>query len=112
MLWLVAAEGENIGNGRKSLGIETWADKCVFANNVELYCGVPNNLPEGSGWLPDLAATTNDTLYKINTITGVKKVIAVPDGEYNITEPIVSDDQRYLYFTNKETGFLHKINLK
>jgi len=111
-LWVVNAEGESIGSNRKNLNIETWADKCAFSNDTELYCAVPNSLEEGSGLFPELAASTIDRLYKIDTRTGLKKLVAVPDGEYNMSDVIVSENGYYLYFTDKSDGTLHKINLK
>jgi WD40 repeat protein len=112
MLWLDNAKGDYIGSGRKNLNIETWADKCVFADNINIYCAVPNNLEEGAGLFPELAENTSDKLYLINSQTGLKKLIAVPDENHNIANPNISKDGRYLYFTDKNTEKLYKINLK
>ncbi|MDD5031743.1 MAG: hypothetical protein PHR36_01725 [Patescibacteria group bacterium] len=112
MLWLVGAQGDSIGAGRKSLGLETWADKCAFASDTDLYCAVPRDLETGSGLFPELAANTPDRLYKIDTATGLKKLVAIPDGDYNMSDLIISADGRYLYFTDKTTQRLNKINLK
>ncbi len=112
MLWIVNAQGDNIGTGRKSLNIETWADKCTFANAKELYCAVPVLLEEGAGLFPDLAKATPDRLYKIDPQTGLKKLIAIPEESYNISKLIISDNGFYLYFTDQTTQRLHKIKLK
>ena len=112
MLWIVNSEGENIGSGRKSLGIETWADKCIFNNNKDVYCAVPNNLEKGAGIFPELAENTQDKIYKIDSITGMKKLIAIPDGSYNASNLIISDDQKYLFFTDETTQRIYKIELK
>lgn len=112
MLWIVSAQGETIGSDRKSLKIETWADKCVFANTEDLYCAVPKNLERGSGLFPELAENVSDTLYKIDIRTGFKKLIAVPDGEFNMSNLIISKDNANLYFTDNYTKWLHKIKLK
>ncbi|MFC1678418.1 hypothetical protein ACFLZ9_01630, partial [Patescibacteria group bacterium] len=111
-LWVVNAEGESIGSGRMSLNIETWADKCTFAGSNDLYCAVPENLPDGAGLFPDLAKTTTDHLYKINPTTGLKKKIAIPDGNYNMSNLIVSDDGTQLYFTDDSTKRIYRIRLK
>lgn len=111
-LWVVNANGENIGTDRKSLNIETWADKCTFANENELYCAVPNNLEKGSGLFPELANNTTDTLYKIDMRSGTKKMIAVPDGQYNMSSMVVSENGFNLYFTDKNSGRLYTIKLK
>lgn len=112
MLWTVNAKGESIGSGRRSLNIETWADKCNFANSNDLYCAVPEKLEEGAGLFPEMAKNTRDFLYKIDATTGAKKLIAVPDGAYNMSNIIISSNGNYLYFTDQTTKKLYKINLK
>jgi len=111
-LWIVNAQGERIGSGRKNLNVETWAEKCSFADTSNLYCAVPEKLEEGAGLFPEMAKNTSDQLYKIDTLTGMKKLIAVPDGSYNMSNIIISDDGANLYFTDETTGRLHKIRLK
>ncbi len=111
-LWIANSQGENIGSGRKSLNVETWAEKCVFADSANLYCAVPEKLEEGAGIFPEMADNTRDNLYKIDVKTGLKKLMAVPDGEYNMSNLIISENGQYLYFTDKTTGQLRKIQLK
>ncbi|MFH1233203.1 MAG: hypothetical protein V1649_00945 [Patescibacteria group bacterium] len=112
MLWIDNASGDNIGSGRKMLDIETWANKCVFANESDLYCAVPENLEQGSGLFPEMAKNTKDDLYKIDMQTGLKKLIATPDGDYNMSNLIISTNNSYLYFTDETSKALYKINLK
>ena len=112
ILWVVNAQGDKIGSGRKSLGIETWADKCSFAGDFDLYCAVPETLEEGAGLFPEMAKTTVDRLYKINTLTGARELVAVPDRDFTMANIFVSSDNSYLYFTDEATKKLHKINLK
>ena len=111
-LWIVDAEGENIGQNRRSLKLETWADKCSFASGDVIYCAVPQKLEGMAG----IFATEMDNypcdIYKIDLKTGFKTMIAQPEGEHNIGRVIVSNDGRYLYFTSKDDGRLYKIRLK
>ena len=111
-LWIANAEGDNIGSGRKNLNVATWADKCVFANDTDVYCAVPKQLDAGAGMFPEMAKATEDELYKIDTRTGLKKLIAIPDGNYSMSNLIISDNGYYLYFTNNADKRLYKINLK
>jgi hypothetical protein len=111
-LWIVDAIGDDIGKNRSNLHVETWAEKCTFANNTEVYCAVPKELKEGSGLFPELAHETTDNLYKINTQTGQKELIAIPDTALNISQISASKDGRTLFFTDRLTGGVHKINLK
>jgi hypothetical protein len=110
-LWIVDAQGDNIGNNRQNLNIETWADKCTFANNNDLYCAVPESLEAGSGLMPELAKNTKDNLYKIDLKSGTKKLIAIPDGSYNISNLIISENENYIYFNDDATQKLYKIKL-
>ncbi len=111
-LWVVNAEGNKIGTGRQSLGLNTWSDKCVFASNEEIYCGVPENLEEGAGMFPEVAAQTKDNLYKINVQTGQKELMAIPNKEVNVSDLTVSQDGSKLYFKDNLSGQIHKINLR
>lgn len=112
MLWIVNAQGEDIGSGRKNLNVQTWAKKCTFANNTEIYCAVPEKLEEGAGLFPEMAKNTKDNLYKIDLETGIKKLIAIPDGNFVISNIIISQNGYYLYFADDNTSTLHKIKLK
>ena len=112
LLWIVDAQGDTINQNRQSLGINTWADKCTFASNTEIYCAVPTNLEKGAGLVPALANKTVDELYKIDLATGAKKLIATPTGGYNVSSIIVDDAQSQLTFSDKNTGLLYKIKLK
>ncbi len=112
MLWLVNASGDNIGSGRTSLNVETWADKCVFANQLDLYCAVQEKLEDGAGLFPEMAKNTKDNLYKIDLQTGLKKLIAIPDGSFSMSDMTISENGYYLYFTDQTTKTLHQIKLK
>jgi len=111
-LWIVGAQGDNIGAGRKSLEIETWADKCTFANNSKIYCAVPESLENGAGMFPEVALKTKDQLYEIDTETGSKKLIAIPDGSYNISNLMVSEKEDTLFFSDQKTNQIYKIDLQ
>lgn len=111
-LWVVNAQGDSIGSNRRSIGLETWAEKCTFGSNEEVYCAVPEEIPEGAGLFPELALNTKDRLYKINLNTGVKKLIAIPDDTYNMSDLMVSEDGKNLFFTDQNSERLHKIELK
>ena len=111
-MWVVDANTDTIGQNRGSIDLQTWASKCTFASNSEVYCAVPNDLPQGAGLYPELADKTKDSLYKIDLSTGSKKLIAVPDGSYNISQIMVPDNQDYLYFTDKFSGSIYKVKLK
>jgi hypothetical protein len=111
-LWLVEANGDTIGQNRTSLDIQTWANKCTFATDTEVYCAVPDNLERGAGLFPELADKTQDSLYRIDLTTGTQQLIAVPNGAYNISQIVVPSGQDYLYFTDKFSGSIYKVKLR
>lgn len=110
-LWIVNSSVDSIGKGRKSFDLMTWASKCTFASNTDVYCAVPDQLPEGAGFFPELADSSKDSLYKIDLKTGTKKLLAVPDNAYNISDIMVPENQSTLYFTDKKTNGVYKIDL-
>jgi hypothetical protein len=111
-LWAVDAQGDSIGANRKDLGLQTWGSKCAFANDTTMYCGVPQSLPVGSGLFPEIAQNIPDTLYQVNIQTGEKKVIAVPNGSYTMSNLQISGDGSNLYFQDSNTKLVHKVQLK
>jgi len=111
-LWVVGGSPDNIGQGRTNLEIGTWASKCSFANNNEIYCAVPKTLPEGAGLFPELADESEDILYRIDLTNGTKEIIAIPETAYNISNIVVPNDESAIYFTDKTDNSLYKINLK
>jgi len=112
LLWIVDAQGDSINENRQSLGINTWADKCTFASNTEVYCAVPTNLESGSGIIRSIADDNSDELYKIDLTTGTKSLIAIPNGSFNAENLAVDNSKTQLTFSDKNTGLLYKINLK
>ncbi len=111
-LWITNAQGEEMGSNRRKLNLNTWADKCAFADNDTLYCAMPNNLERGVGFVPELANDSPDTLYKIDLKTGLKNLVAIPEQNVSLSNLLVSADQSVLYFTDNATGQLRKIQLK
>jgi len=116
-LYIVDAQGDEIGANRMNLGIQTWSDKCAFSgNSPTLYCAVPTSLPSGSGLSRELAAGTTDTIYAINTNTGAKSLVALPVSsslkKYSINSLLLSGDENLLYFQDAQTGRIYTIQLK
>jgi hypothetical protein len=110
-LWIVDASADTIGENRRSFNLQTWASKCTYATDTEIYCAVPEELEAGSGMFPELADKTKDNLYKIDLKTGTQKLIAIPDGAYNVSQIVVPEAQNALYFTDKSTQLIYKVDL-
>lgn len=112
MLWISDASGENIGTNKRNLGLNTWADKCAFASERILYCAVPQTLSRGAGFQPATADKIPDVFYRVDTSTGIKTMIASTSGDYTAENLMVSSDGQYLFFTEKQTGVIEKIQLR
>lgn len=111
-LWIVDAEGDNIGANRRSINLNTWADKCAFADDTTLYCAVPREIPRGAGLNRAVTTGTPDDLYSVNLATGLTRRIAVPEGNRAMTNLQLSPNGQDLYFADGGTGFLYSIKLK
>jgi hypothetical protein len=112
-LWLTRADGNNVGMNNNSLGIQTWLDKCAVSG-ASAYCAVPEYLPEGAAYVPEIADDIPDQFYKIDLSTGAKTLLAKPVGDksqYSASQVMVSSDNSILYFVDKTTGKLYSINL-
>lgn len=117
-LWIVYADGDSIGKSRRDLNIPTFADKCAFASDSKYaYCGIPLNPRDGFAVAEDFLDGVPDEIYRIDVASGVKSKVAVPadaegNAKYAVENMTVSTDGRYLYFRDKNSGQLIKIDLK
>lgn len=110
-LWVSAASGDTVGEGRRNLQLQTWADKCVWQSDNVLYCAVPTQLGEGAGLQRELFSTVPDAIYRIDLGTGQAVSLGVPEGNPAIRDLLVSQDGRALYFTDRATGNLIRFGL-
>ncbi|MCG2686530.1 hypothetical protein L6278_00150 [Candidatus Parcubacteria bacterium] len=115
-LWIVDARQDVLGQHKFNLGLSTWVDKCVFANETKVYCAVPKELQEGAGLYPELITNTSDMIYEINLITGFSKLLADPvlssGGSFSISKIYLSRNGQYLFFWDSLTQQIYKIQLK
>ncbi|MBI3114699.1 MAG: PD40 domain-containing protein [Candidatus Harrisonbacteria bacterium] len=111
-VWLVDGEANTMGQNRRSLPLNTWADKCTFANDTTAYCAVPQSLPPGSGLQRQLASGVPDSLYRIDTKTGAMSLVVVPDGKIPMKGLTVSKDGGTLFYQHEINGALGTIRLK
>jgi hypothetical protein len=110
-LWIVNAEPNTIGGGRRVLNLNTWANKCSFADERFVYCGVPEELPTGAGFAPGLADTIPDKLVKVDTQTGTLTEIQL-EGNFHVIDSIqISDDGKTVYFSDKHQSGLFEVAL-
>ncbi|MDA1038433.1 MAG: hypothetical protein O2877_01965 [bacterium] len=111
-LWATDGRPNTLGDNRRNLGINTWIEKCTFADNSTLYCAVPKQLPANSGLQPAIADDIADDIFRININTGQSELVAVPETPVSIEQMIVSEDGDSLFFMNADSGLLQQIRLK
>ncbi len=110
-LWIVDASGSDAtGSGRKLLNVSTWADKCAFADERYVYCGVPITMEPGAGFVPALEDQTPDQIIRIDTRTGLKQPLDM-DETHTVQDIFVSNDGQTLYFSDKNSAGLFEIAL-
>ncbi len=109
-LWVVNAYGDDIGSNRQMLKINTWANKCAFANDDSVFCAVPRDLPQGAGMSPDIANSTYDDLYKIDLKNGLKTNVPL-GSDYNFTSISYDQKNNRVYFSDRNRSGIFKVNL-
>lgn len=111
-LWVTSGDPGSLGSGRRNINIQTWADKCVWADESNLYCGVPQNLPEDAGLQRQQFAALPDDVYHINLKSGVSRKISTDEQTHPITNPVLNRDQSKLIFSDSQSGKLYSYDLK
>ncbi|MFA5853457.1 MAG: hypothetical protein WC866_00060 [Patescibacteria group bacterium] len=111
MLWIVDAGSDTVGGSRRSLGVNTWADKCTFQGDSTLYCAVPISLPQGAGLERSIASTISDRVMKIDLVSGTSSFIGQPSESTSMSSLVVSSDGTKLYYTG-EDGSLKEMLLR
>ncbi len=106
MLWISDASGSEVGQNRRKLNINTWADKCAWADKNTIYCGVPISLPAGAALDRKLVSSVSDDIYKINLQTGLAQKVNKTPNTYSINSPEISKDGNRLIYTDSSTGKL------
>jgi WD40 repeat protein len=107
-LWIVNASGDSIGTGRKLLNLNTWADKCTFADDRFVYCAAPITMDTGVGFAPELTNSIRHELYRIDTQTGASTQIPL-DQFHVINSVFLSENGQNLYFTDINQSGLFEV---
>lgn len=109
-LWYTKASGQDAGEGRKRLGVETVVNKCTWSDESTVYCAVPKEGSDNSGVDTRLIRSMDD-VYKINVTTGKKTLVAVPALDTQMFNLQISDDGSSLFYTDI-LGQLNTMRLK
>lgn len=103
--------GINNDSDPRKLQLSTLVEKCAWApDSVSIFCGVPENYSNFFIQPDDYYKgkfISNDSFYKINTDTGEQVKLADASQfsqDYDVYSPLVSEDQKSMYFTRKHDG--------
>jgi len=115
VLWIANGQTDELGGGKRYIGLNTWVDKCSFSNiNDDLvYCAVPDYLPTGSGWYPEFADDLPYSIYKINTSNGQKEKLAEPVANgtrVSIDQIFLNKGDEKIYYTDVN-GYVYNLDL-
>lgn len=109
-LWVASAYGDQIGANRRSIKVNTWANKCTFADDNTLFCAVPRVLPDGAGISPEVASGSYDDFYKIDLITGTKTPIPV-NQDHRVDSISYNKQKNKIFFTDSSVRGIFEVPL-
>jgi dipeptidyl aminopeptidase/acylaminoacyl peptidase len=109
-LWVASAYGDQIGANRRSIKVNTWANKCTFADDNTLFCAVPRDLPDGAGISPEVASGSYDDFYKIDLITGTKTPIPV-NQDHRVDSISYNKQKNKIFFTDSSVRGIFEVPL-
>ncbi len=97
---------------------ETLPEKCVWSNDsVKFYCAVPERIERADypdDWYKGLLSFS-DNIWVFDTETKVINILAEPyslaQAKLDIIKPFLSEDGKYLFFTNKKDRVLWVLEL-
>lgn len=110
-LWLSGASGDEVNANRRRMSIETWADKCTWANGTTVICGVPKEMPNGAGLQRTLFDVGPDTLFKLDLANGQVTPLGDPGPNVAVRSVRVSGDGQSAFVTDGNSGQLIKMRL-
>jgi hypothetical protein len=106
-LWVSGGSPDTVNKNRVKLELQTWATKCVWANEDLIYCAVPLEMPRGAGLQPSLFANLEDRVIKIDLKTGQKTDLGQPEGNPSMRNLVVTKDGTELIYTDASTGKMY-----
>ncbi len=111
LLWLVNGSIGSLGESRQNLNLNTWADKCTFANATTLYCAVPQGIPANTALIRGKWRTAQDVLYKVDITSGKVELAQTFTEPTSMEQLMIDPTGTNLFFNNLQTGTLDKLAL-
>jgi len=111
-LWIVSASGDNIGDNRQKINLQTWADRCTFASETIALCSTPQTMPANAGLDQGVLAGVPDDLYAINLTTGATQLISTPNSITQIKQVMYSaNTPDKIFLSDNYTNNIYQISL-
>ena len=110
-LWVTSGEAGTIGQQRRKINLNTWADKCAWDSDAILYCAVPKDLPEFAGMDRDSYRTTPDEVYRVDLRSNISTKISTDKQVRPMQNIVISGDKTKLLFTDVANGKLYSYDL-
>lgn len=110
-LWISGGAPGNVNQDRRKLSVLTWAHKCVWVNELEIICAVPEEMPSGAGLYPDQFQDTTDRIVRINIEENLIIDLGQPDGGPSVKNPVLSNNGSELIFSDAMTGKLYTFTI-
>lgn len=111
-LWIVSGDPNTMGAGRRTFNLNTWADKCAWSGENDIYCGVPQNLPDNAGYSRSEFSDLPDDVYHIDLQNGIATKLTLPDTGLTVQSPVINGDKNKLIFSDAQSGKLYSYDLK
>jgi hypothetical protein len=111
-LWITSGDAATVGQNRRDIKLQTWADKCVWSGEADIYCAVPQGLPDNAGLQRSDFVTYPDDIYHVNLQNGTMSRISTPDQTHPVQNPVVSADGSKFIFNDAQDGKLYSYDLK
>lgn len=95
--------------------IHTIADKCIWAGAKKLYCAVPKTIPRETLWPDDYLRgeiNTSDRISALDLETKSQEELFGEEDNFDISNLIITKDEKTLFFVNRIDGTLWRLKLK
>lgn len=100
----------NEAESKKTINLNTWAEKCTYKDEYTILCAVPSDMISGAGMQPEVMKYTPDHLYEVDVQTGATKKIMDNLQSYTMSNLTMGPDNQ-LYFIDSNDGSLNKVYL-
>lgn len=112
-LWISSALGDNVGDNRQKINLQTWVDKCTFAGENYAFCSAPQTLAYGSGLEPQINNDARDEIWAIDLKTGQTQLLLTPNTVTKIQSLMFNENNpNELLISSANSGWIYKLKIQ